>query len=68
MNEWKKSKSRIHNVHRVEGEKPSKYFLSAEKQQINNNAMKVIMDENNKYCDYPVTMMQCSKILPKALY
>ena len=59
IKEWEKSKSRLHNIHRVEGEKPTKYFLSSEKQQIKDNAMKLLLDQNNKCCDTPFTMIRC---------
>ena len=30
--EWEKAKMRLHNKEIIDGEKPSKYFLAAEKQ------------------------------------
>ena len=38
--QWERSKLRVHMKHKTDMEKPSKYFLSAERQQHNNNLIK----------------------------
>ena len=56
--EWEKAKIRLHTNKKVEGEKPSKYFFSAEKQQQKNNAFKYFEDTEGHFIDQPIQMLE----------
>ena len=49
IKELEKSKIRVRNTIKSEGEKPSKYFLNLESQQIQNNKMDKLMTPEGKY-------------------
>lgn len=55
---WEKAKLRLHTIQKVEGEKPSKYFLSAEKQQHKNNLIKYLENTDGQTLNEPTEMLK----------
>ena len=58
MKEWEKAKIRTRNIQKSEGEKPSKFFLNLEKQQINSNRMIKVVTEDGGFVDHPESMIK----------
>lgn len=57
LDEWEKAKIRVRNVVKNEGEKPSKFFLNMEKQQINNGKIDKLVTSEGQYLDEPSSML-----------
>ena len=55
--EWEKAKLWLHNKQKVEGEKPSKYFFSAAKQQ-QNNAISFLQNDQGDIFNKPSSMLK----------
>ena len=56
--EWEKAKLWLHNKQKVEGEKPSKYFVSAAKQQHQNNAISFLQNDQGDIFNKPSSMLK----------
>ena len=57
IKEWEKARVRMHITQKTEGEKPSKFFLSLEKQRLKDNQIKGIRDKNGRFVNKPLSMI-----------
>ena len=68
IEEWEKAQVRTRIRKKTEGEKPSKFFLSIEKQQNQYNTIKAIKDNQGNTLDKPVPMVKCVNEFYRNLY
>ena len=65
---WKKAQVRVRNVMKNEGEKPSKFFLNLEKQQIDNGKIYKFLTPDGNYADQADTLLDCANSFYSNLY